>query len=229
MFDADVRPVSVALLLGLAAASCGRTSHDDERPLAPSGGTSANTTGASANTAGVTAAAGGAGGAATSIGGMTQEVIQAGAPTTLDPSTPSRACSEGDVPGAQCEDPHCFGRRCGVRVDLVCRNGSWKNLNSSLAWDLTCPRGNEGVTDVGEIVTGACCGEELPKNDVFTEPPSCNLCPDAAPNDGDSCSLPNDCAPAIIDCFYECCCYGETIWAQCDGKRWRVATNCSDK
>ena len=88
---------------------------------------------------------------------------------------------------------------------------------------------NERIYDIGEIDTGACCGEILPKNDVHTEAPSCDLCPQGAPDDGAPCSLPDDCAPSVIDCFYKCCCYGTTIWAQCDGKRWHVATNCSSK
>ena len=116
-----------------------------------------------------------------------------------------------------------------MHFDLVCTDGVWSADASLLAWALECPKGNESASEVGDIETGACCGEVLPKNDVYTEPPSCDLCPASAPQDGESCSLPDACAPRIIDCFYKCCCYGSTIWAQCDGQQWHVATDCSAK
>jgi hypothetical protein len=116
-----------------------------------------------------------------------------------------------------------------VRFDLTCKDDTWDSGDSTLAWELVCPVPSDSVYDVGDIKEGACCGEVLPRNDVYSEPPSCDLCPAMAPRDGEPCSLPDDCAPAIIDCFYKCCCYGNVTWAQCDGTEWHVATNCSDK
>jgi hypothetical protein len=219
------RRLSVSLLLlalVATAASCGRTSHEESQPPLPSGGAAPSTPpngGAGAAQAG----------SVTASGGAITDVSFAGAPEIVDPAVTSRPCLDRDVPGAACEDPRCWGTRCGVRFDLACEGGAWSSGGSSLAWELSCPAGDEPINDIGELETGACCGKLLPKNDVHTEPNSCSLCPDAAPDDGAACSLPDDCATPIIDCFYRCCCYGDTVWAQCDGKRWHVATNCSPK
>ena len=232
MFPFGRRALSATLvLLALVAAvgSCGRTSHDDGQPSSPSGGMSPSTTTAGAAAVAGTIAGANDAGSAAAHGGTSSDVSSAGAPGISDPSTTSRSCDETDVPGAPCKDARCYGTRCGVRFNLACKGGAWSSGDSSLAWELVCPVGNEPIYDIGELKTGACCGELLPKNDVYTEPPSCNLCPEGAPVDGAPCSLPEDCAPPVIDCFYKCCCYGNTIWAQCDGKRWHVATNCSGK
>jgi len=226
MFPTGHRPLpSILLLLALVAlaASCGRTSNDEGQAPSQSGG--------ALPTAGSTAGAAGGqqGGSTMAKGGAESSVSSAGAPEVTDPSGTSRPCEEGDVPDAPCEDSRCWGTRCGVRFDLICKDGVWSSADSPLAWELVCPVSDEAIYDVRDIKMGACCGELLAKNDVHTEPPSCNLCPEAAPNDGSPCSLPSDCAPAIIDCFYKCCCYGTTTWAQCDGERWHVATNCSSK
>lgn len=218
------RSFSAILLVALVApaASCGRTSDDGGQPPSQSGGTPA--VGAGGATAGANQA-----GAAAASAGAGPDQSSAGAPDVIDPSAPFGACQENDMPGAPCAAGRCYGIRCGVRFELSCKGGAWKRGDSSPAWELACPAGNESVSNVGDIVTGVCCGELLPKNDVYSEPPSCNLCPEAAPDDGAPCSLPDECAPSVIDCFYKCCCYGDTIWAQCDGKRWHAATNCSDK
>ena len=228
MFAFGHRPPSAALLLlalAAPAAGCGRTSHDDAPT--PLGGAAPSTHTAGAAAVGGTTSANQAGSGAAS-GGTSSDVSSAGASEITDPTT-SLSCQETDVPGAPCEDARCYGTRCGVRFDLVCKGGAWSTGDSSLAWELVCPATDEPIYDIGGIKAGACCGELLPKNDVHDEPPSCNLCPQAAPDDGAPCSLPDDCAPPVIDCFYDCCCYGNTTWAQCDGKRWRVATNCSSK
>ena len=206
-------------MLVAGTARCGRTSQDEGQPPAESGGGSRSAPPAGAGAGGNQA------GAVTVSGGTGADVSSAGALAIGD----SRACQERDVPGAPCKDPRCYGTRCGVRFDLVCEGGAWRSGDSSLAWELVCPAGSDSIYDIHDIKTAACCREVLPKNDVYTEANSCNLCPADAPDDGASCSLPNDCAPPVIDCFYKCCCYGNTIWAQCDGERWHVATNCSSK
>lgn len=157
------------------------------------------------------------------------EPMLAGAPAMLDPSTASRPCTARDAPGKRCDAPRCLGERCGVRFELFCMEGAWGSGDSSLAWDLVCPVASEPIYDIRDIKQGACCGDVLPRRDLYTEPNSCSLCPEAAPVDGDPCALPDDCKPAIIDCFYKCCCYGNLTWAQCDGQEWHVATNCSAK
>lgn len=225
MFAFSSRTLSATLLL-LAlvppSAGCGRTSRDEGLPQ-PSGTSPSNVT-AGATAAGATAGANQAGSAAAN-GGASSDVSAAGASEITDQPA-SRSCQEADVPGAPCEDPRCHGARCGVRLELNCEGGAWSNRDSSLAWELVCPASDEPIYDVGDVKAGACCGQLLPKS---TQPPSCSLCPEAAPDDGALCSLPDDCAPPLIDCFYKCCCYGNTTWAQCDGKRWHVATNCSAK
>lgn len=100
--------------------------------------------------------------------------------------------------------------------------------DDALAWQLVCPVPSDAVSSLPEITRGACCGSTLPRNEL-DEPPSCSLCPDEAPRNGDPCSLADDCVPALIDCFYKCCCYGSVTWAQCDGKTWHVPTECSEK
>lgn len=155
--------------------------------------------------------------------------MSAGAPAIVDPSGAARPCAPQDAPGQPCNAVRCWGDRCGVHFELNCKDGAWDEGDSSLAWELVCPVPSESVYDIGDIEQGACCGSVLPRNDVYSEPPSCDLCPAATPRDGDPCSLPDDCAPPIIDCFYKCCCYGNLTWAQCDGQQWHVATNCSGK
>jgi hypothetical protein len=199
-------PLSLLVLVSVAA-SCDGSSRNEGQPSAESAGT------------GGSAGVGGSAGAGAS---------SAGAPAIdIPPSSPR--CLAQDAPGAPCGYPACWGTRCAIRFDLTCDGGVWSARDSTLAWDLVCPAGNDSVNSLGDIEMGACCGELLPKNDLHTEPPSCDLCPGDAPDDGDPCSLPDDCAPAVIDCFYKCCCYGNTTWAQCDGTRWRVVTNCSSK
>jgi hypothetical protein len=192
-----------AILLLLAfvapAASCGSSSRDEGQGPAESGGSSP----------------------------ASPDASSAGAPM-IGPSTGLLLCQDRDVPGAPCQDERCYGTRCGVRFDLLCENGAWSSAGSSLAWELVCPSA-EPIFDIAGIEVGACCAEHLARNDLYTEPQSCELCPPGAPVDGEPCSLPDDCAPAVIDCFYKCCCYGNTTWAQCDGERWHVATNCSPK
>ena len=113
--------------------------------------------------------------------------------------------------------------------DLVCESGAWVTVDSSHASDLVCPEGTESVTSLADITVGACCGELRPRNRAPIEPASCELCPQFAPEAGAPCSLPDDCTPRLIDCFYSCCCYGSTTWAQCDGETWHVTTDCSPK
>jgi len=191
----------------MLAANCGRAEHDaGEMPLPSQAAGEPSTAGTS--------------GSATS---------SAGAPAIIDTIGGPRPCSPSDTPGERCENLRCWGKRCGVRFDLTCKDGAWDRGESTLAWELSCPVPIDSVYDVGDIQQGACCGAVLPRNDVYQEPPSCNLCPQAAPQNGEPCSLPAECAPPIIDCFYKCCCYGDLTWAQCDGERWHVATTCSDK
>lgn len=226
MFPFGQRPfqiISLLLALVALAVSCGRTSNDEGQRPSQSGG--------ALPSAGSTAGGAGAhqGGSKMESGGTASNVSSSGAPEVTEPSATWRPCRAADVPDAPCEDSRCGGTRCGVSFELICKDGAWSSASSPLAWELVCPVKDEAVYDIRDIKAGACCGELLAKNDVYTEPPSCNLCPEAAPNDGSPCSLPSDCAPAVIDCFYKCCCYGTTTWAQCDGERWHVATNCSSK
>jgi hypothetical protein len=192
------------------AASCGRTAHDVGEKPAPSQSAGEASHGLPPSQAG-------------------SGTSSAGAPPTIDPIGVTRPCAPSDAPGEPCDGSGCWGRRCGVRFDLTCKGGTWDSGPSVLAWQLACPVPGDSVHDIGDIEQGACCAEVLPRNDVYSEPPSCDLCPQAAPQDGEPCSLPAECAPPMIDCFYKCCCYGSLTWAQCDGERWHVATNCSSK
>jgi hypothetical protein len=219
-------PAFTLLALLSLPASCGRTSSAaDERQAPPEAGSGGSGAMPSASNQGGIALGGSlstpdAGGRTPSAGG--------GGPI-VDPSLPSRPCGPDELPGQPCEDPRCWGTRCGVRFNLACLGGTWTVDSPALAWELVCPPGSESVFSVSEIDKGACCGDLRPRNDVHTEPPSCEYCPEAAPQDGDACGLPDECMPQLIDCFYDCCCYGTTTWAQCDGERWHVATNCSSK
>lgn len=223
MVSSTDRPTLLTSLLLIAlAASCGRTSNHEGQSTSQSGGAAAGV---------ASTAEGGAAphaGSTAETGGTPPNMSSAGTPEISEPSTASRPCQSGDVPDAPCEDSRCWGTRCGVRFDLVCQHGAWSSADSPLAWELVCPVVDEAIYDVGNIEIGACCGDVLPKNN-YSDPPSCNLCPEGAPQDGSPCSLPDECTPPIVDCFYKCCCYGNTIWAQCDGERWRVATNCTGK
>ena len=203
----SLSPVFLLAAVLVLGASCGRTSHD---AIGSGGAGAADATNSSSGKSGA-------------------ESTPAGAPAIIDPSGAARPCVPQDAPGQPCDAERCWGSRCGVPFMLTCHEGTWESADSSPAWELVCPAPPESVYDIDDIKQGACCGSLLPRNDVYSEPPSCGLCPDTAPQDGDLCSLPNDCAPAVIDCFYKCCCYGDLIWAQCDGKAWHVATNCSPK
>lgn len=225
------RRVSSALwlsCLAVLAASCGRTEHERDEgqvPVSSAGAGRASeqppsVAGGGANQAGSLSASSGTGGL---------DLGPEGAAGLSDPGDVISECTPSDAPGVACSAPRCWGQRCGVRFDLTCKNGIWDSGDSSLAWELVCPVSTDLNNDIRGIDQGACCGELLPRNDVYTEPASCSLCPETTPKEGDACSLPSSCAPAIIDCFYKCCCYGTLTWAQCDGTRWHVATNCSPK
>lgn len=233
MADLIQHPVSSALLLlslAVLVTNCGRTSHEEPEehvspPSAGAGGDAPPSSGGGgAGQAGSTSVSG-----ATSASGTSGSESSPGGAPAIDPGVGALHCAPQDEPGSACNFPRCWGDRCGVHFELTCVNGVWDSRGSSLAWELVCPVPGSSVSDVGDIEQGACCGKTLPRNDVHSEPPSCNLCPDLEPRDGEPCSLPDDCAPALIDCFYKCCCYGNVTWAQCDGKQWHVATNCSGK
>lgn len=214
---------SAFLLLSAVACAvnCSRTAHDgpgieqppqsagapqSEPPDIPSGGASA----------------------AGSSGTSGSQPLSSGAPS-IQVGDDGRPCQPEDVPGQPCDTARCWGNRCGIHFELTCEEEAWDSGSYGTAWELVCPVTSGSIFGIDAIEEGACCGETLSRNDVYTEPQSCSLCPDAAPRDGDPCSLPSDCAPPIIDCFYKCCCYGNLTWAQCDGTEWHVATNCSDK
>jgi hypothetical protein len=220
-------PVLLLLALLPLPASCGRTSSapDDGQAPPESGNGGSGATSSHTNQGGITL--GGSVGT-TDAGDAPASSARAGGPL-VDPTLPSRPCGPDELPGQPCEDLRCWGTRCGVHFNLACVAGTWAVDYPALAWELVCPTGNESIYDLGEIDIGACCGDLRPRNDVDTQPPSCEHCPEAAPQDGDACRLLDDCMPQLIDCFYDCCCYGNMTWAQCDGERWHVATNCSGK
>jgi hypothetical protein len=143
------------------------------------------------------------------------------------------ACSsscDADSPDA----PWCLARHCGVVGHLVCVEGIWELLGhtegTTTPWDFVCAPEEEGAYGITEITQGQCCGARVSS---ATDPLECRYCPAAAPVDGSSCNLPAECggdaSSRIIDCFYRCCCYGHRKWAQCDGQRWHVVTDCSPK
>lgn len=202
---------------------CGRTAHEES--AAPNNG-------GAASAAPATSAAGrggGAGGADAvpgpilSLGGEPSEPTEPNKPTTA-----VGTCRTTDLPGEPCEEALCWSSRCGVHFQLACQDGAWVVDGSSLAFEMMCQTSDEFAYDIRDITTGACCNDRIPRNEA-REPPSCELCPGVAPRDGEACALPDSCSPRIIDCFYSCCCYGTTTWAQCDGERWHVATDCSGK
>jgi hypothetical protein len=204
--------VSGVLLVAFAA--CGRTSNSDDGVKdMPVGGAAAEPT-----------AVGGSpiSGSSTSSAGL--QIVLGGDTGQLAPGPFD--CIESDRPGEPCSRSLCRGQSCGTPFELACVDGVWTIAGSAAAFEKPCPPGNEHATNIADIVSGACCGAQVPRND---DTASCNLCPEGEPRDGDPCELPADCSPAVIDCFYRCCCYGHTTWAQCDGERWRVETDCSSK
>jgi hypothetical protein len=211
-------PLLGILLVGLAACAGKARSVPSGAPAGESGGNGGQLGGDPRDAS----LAGGSGG--TSDAGSSAGTSDAGVQRT-------RECGPADLPGAPCTPGTCFGTRCGIRFDLECTAGEWqvRRLDGeSTAWDFVCPPENEPVFDLSQITRGQCCGEpgrgtELPPSE------GCGYCPETAPNDQDSCALPADCSPRIVDCFYSCCCYGTVTWAQCDGERWHVTTNCSWK
>jgi len=135
-------------------------------------------------------------------------------------------CTETDRPGTPCTKDTCWSARCGVRFSLTCLDGVWVLGDDSPALELVCSPDEEFVSSLGDLDSGACCAERLPREELGNAH-SCSLCPPQEPRDGQACSLADDCSPKLIDCFYRCCCYGTTSWAQCDGQTWHVASNCS--
>lgn len=207
-------PAAALLLLALVI-SCGRSP-----VLAPPGGPASVLDGSAR--------------ASEDAAPVADEAREDGSAVSLpEPPAPSvssgngRPCKQGEMPGSPCDAPQCWGTRCGVDFRLICKDGAWVPGKSPNVWNMVCPM-SEPVPGLDQIRTGACCGQPLPRNSP-QEPPSCSECPQTAPMDGEPCSLRDSCAPKLIDCFYKCCCYGFTVWAQCDGRRWRLATSCSDK
>ena len=145
------------------------------------------------------------------------------------------ACNfDCQVDAASSDALGCWGRHCGITSYLVCVDGSWQirqaTQGGSTPWDFACAPDQQGAVEIASITRGQCCGEPV-SNAV---PSECRYCPADAPVDGAACNLPGTCnsdagAPTVIDCFYTCCCYGSVTWAQCDGQRWHVTTDCSSK
>lgn len=215
-----------SLLLGslTLVGSCGRTAHDAPAVQNHSDAGSTTSTQGEAGRGGTPGGTASVAGPILSLGGEPSQ--------PLEPAKPTRevgTCRSGDLPGEPClAEAMCWSTRCGVHFELACQAGSWVVDGSSLAFEMVCQPSDEFTYAIRDITTGACCGERGPRNEV-TEPQSCELCPGVAPRDGEPCALPDDCNPRIIDCFYDCCCYGTTTWAQCDGESWHVATDCSGK
>lgn len=215
-------PLTALLLAGIVLiGSCGHTTNDDPGDRPPDD--------ASEATAGEAGRSGMVGDAEPTTGPILSLGGTSGQPP--DPPKPTRGvgtCHAADLPGQPCQDGTCWSARCGVRFQLACQAGTWIVDGSALAFDMVCQPEDEFTSAITDITTGACCSDWRPRNNP-AEPPSCELCPAETPRDGEACSLPSDCSVPILDCFYDCCCYGTMAWAQCDGQHWRVATDCSGK
>jgi hypothetical protein len=145
-------------------------------------------------------------------------------------------CTPDTRPGQACDEPYCQPVQCGVQGQLECIDGTWAPLgapNASAAdispWSFQC----EGDAGSGFCsLVGQCCGDPSASSGCPTEN-GCRFCPATQPIDGEPCTLPAACdghsGLKVIDCYYRCCCYGGPAWAQCDGERWRISSNCSSK
>jgi hypothetical protein len=149
------------------------------------------------------------------------------------------SCTSEARPGDGC-DPlgdvgGCGVFHCGARSTLDCRDGhwelqpqSWQHESSPL--DFVC--GPEQA-EARDFCTGQvqCCGRPVQQASECPVEGGCELCPPTEPRDGAACTLPTACdgqaAPRVIDCYYKCCCYGQATWAQCDGERWHLNTQCT--
>jgi hypothetical protein len=149
-------------------------------------------------------------------------------------------CSAETRPGDACDSTlgaECSVTHCGVRRPLSCSDGAWALAPSSWQsesspFDFVCTPEADESTDFCEN-TPQCCGQELEDPSACALEGGCELCPAEEPVDGAPCTLPPACdgqpEPRVIDCYYECCCYGSATWAQCDGERWHIDSNCTPK
>jgi hypothetical protein len=138
--------------------------------------------------------------------------------------------TDAPTPGAPCEAGLCRYTTCGVEASYFCNDGSWSDgmvaCREIDSFD-SCPFGPFAcVTPETDLAhrESICCGEYASE---------CSACPEVAPEPGTPCAPTDECSqgdlPVLMNCFYSCCCYGDTTWAQCDGSVWRVTSNCSSK
>jgi hypothetical protein len=221
VFQATRHPFSNGLLvlacLG-SIGSCGRAERDEPATQGHVGGGDAPIGGGGESGGGDAGRSNATGGIVLAVAGQPSE------PAPPKPTKPTGSCGVDDRPGAPCEKPSCGSSRCGVAFHLTCHEGVWVLEKPSAAFELTCAAEDEFSYGLPDLTSARCCGEQRPRAEG-----SCELCPTEAPENGDACTLPDDCSPRVLDCFYSCCCYGTTTWAQCDGERWHVATDCSGK
>lgn len=161
-------------------------------------------------------------------------------PRDADNEAATIACTRQTRPGDPCDPAlgdQCLARHCGATLPLECRADSWQLVQlswqgESSPYDFMCALGDE---DSNSFCTNQvhCCGEAVEQPSDCPIESGCRFCPATEPVDGTPCTLPPACDVSpdlqVIDCYYSCCCYGQASWAQCDGTRWHIITNCSPK